>query len=236
MNTKHLKFGPSKCFRLHVGATKNASCSVLKVHEDYMNDVTHEKYLGQVISSDSKVDLDFEERYNKGISSANQIISILEEAHFSQSYYETAMMFRTSMMINSMLCSAEALYGVSEKNLDKLSTCDTYLMRQLFNTGKGCPIIAFFLETNCIPLHLTLKARRLMFLWNILAKSDVELVKQVLKIQLMFPVKNDWVNTVKNYLTECNTSLTFDEISLLTKQTFKRIVKQEINNLDGPIH
>ena len=61
-------------------------------------------------------------------------------------------------------------------------------MRQLFNTGKGSPIMSFF---------LTLKGRRLMFLWNILNKSDKENIKQVFKTQLLFPVKNDWVNIVK---------------------------------------
>ena len=121
INTKHLKFGPSKCFRLHVGASEKSSCSVLKVHDEFMTDINHEKYLGQIISSDNKADLDIEERYHKGISSSNQILSILEEAHFRRSYFETAMLFRTSMMINSMLCSAEALYGLTQKNLEKLS-------------------------------------------------------------------------------------------------------------------
>ena len=92
-NTKHLKFGPSKCYRIHVGPKADGKCSLVKVHDSKMKEAKSQKYLGQVIASDGKNDLDFEERYHKGMGGANQIISILQAAAFNKQYFQTAMLF-----------------------------------------------------------------------------------------------------------------------------------------------
>ena len=132
VNTKHLKLGVSKCFGMHVGKVTDDACSLVKVHDQPINEALSQKYLGQIISTDTKNDLDFDARYNRGIGGANQIISILQEASFSRSYFSTAMLFRTSIMMNSMLCSAEACYGITNQNLAKIASCDVYLMKLLF--------------------------------------------------------------------------------------------------------
>jgi hypothetical protein len=64
-----------------------------------------EKYLGDILTTDGKVNENVEERKAKGMGAANQILSILQEISFGYSFFEMAMLFRTSIIINCMLCN-----------------------------------------------------------------------------------------------------------------------------------
>ena len=83
---------------MHVGSNTNC-CPILKVHEEDMLTSTRERYLGDIISSDCKIYENVQERYNKGIGIANKIISMLKEMSFGFYYFETAVLFRQSMLI-----------------------------------------------------------------------------------------------------------------------------------------
>ena len=60
------------------------------VQEKDMLTSNREKYLGDIISSDCKINANVEERYNKGIGIANQILSLLKEISFGEHYFEMA--------------------------------------------------------------------------------------------------------------------------------------------------
>ena len=45
VDTKHLRFGPSKCFKIHIGSKSVSTCPTLKVHNQTMASVDKEKYL-----------------------------------------------------------------------------------------------------------------------------------------------------------------------------------------------
>ena len=227
INTKQLKFGTNKCFQLHIGGNQE-SCSTLKVQGDVMNKVDKEKYLGDILTNDGKINENVDNRKAKGLAAANQTLSMLQEISFGHSYFEMAMLFRTSIMINSMLCSSEALYGVNKNHMEKLEDPDKYLMKRIFNAGTGSPTISFYFETGAMPIRFVLIGRRLMFLWSILQKSDNELVRRVYNMQKKFPVKDDWVLEVSKNLEECGIDFDEDTIGAMSKNAFKRLVNEKI--------
>jgi hypothetical protein len=68
-----LRLGHAKCFKMHVG--KNAACCpVLKVQDKEMLTSKREKYLGNMLTNDCKINSNIDEGYNKGIGIINQII------------------------------------------------------------------------------------------------------------------------------------------------------------------
>ena len=74
-----------------------------------------------------------------------------------------------------------------------------------------------------IPAHVIrflLMGRRPIYLWDILQKSESELVKRVFKSQKLFTVKNDWVLKVQSGLNECGICLTENEISIMKRIFF----------------
>ena len=190
-----------------------------------------EKYLGDILSSDAKIDINVQERYNKGIELVNQIISILKEVSFGFYHFEMAFLFRSSMLVNGIMCSIEALYGLKSSHIEQLEQCDRMFMRKLFGSVSSTAVEAFYLEVGALPLRFTIIARRLMFFWNILQKSDDELVKQVYLSQKLSPVKNDWCLQIKIDMEYCKIDLTEEEIKNMKKEKFKNLVNTNVREI-----
>ena len=154
---------------------------------------SREKYLGDILTSDCKINSNIEERVNKGMGIVNQIVSLLKEISFGEHYFEMAVTFRQSMLINSILCNSEVLYGLNKTHIESLEAVDTYLWRNVFSSMVSTSIESYFIETNTIPIRYIVMARRLMYYWTILQKEDNELVRKVFETQRLLSNKNDWV-------------------------------------------
>ena len=143
----------------------------LKIHDTKMTNSSREKYLGDILSTDCKIDETINDRYKKGIGMVNQIMCILKEISFGPYFFEMAFLFRSSMLLNGILFSSEALIGISEKHIKLLEDCDLMLMRQIFQTPVGTPKESFYIKTYVFPIRFVITGRRLMFLWSILKKK-----------------------------------------------------------------
>ena len=134
----------------------------------------------------------------------------------------------TTIFINGMLCSSEALYGITNIHVTQLEGVDTMLFKSVFQTPRSTPIAAYFLETGAIPIRFILKGRRLMYLWTILQKDDEDLVSKVFKAQKLFPVKDDFINQIKEDKEDIGLNLEDEDIKLMKKSKFKTLVKEKI--------
>ena len=179
-----------------------------------------ERYLGDLITSDAKLDENVEDRYKKGIGYINQILNILKEINLGGYFFEQAMSFRNF----GILCSIEALHGLTKKHIEQLETCDRYFFRKLFNSPVTTSTESYYLETNALPLRFIIMGRRLLYYWTILNKPDKELVKQVLLAQQYAPVKDDWYLTVIEDLKYLGLNMNENEIASMKKSKFKSIV------------
>ena len=225
---KQLELGSKKCFQIHVGKPNSQCSTTLKINDTKMQKASSERYLGDIISADNKRDIHINDRYNKGISYVNQILSILKEISFGFYYFEQAMQLRNAKLINGILCSVEALYGLTSAHIEKLERCDSYFFRKIFNAPITTPTESFYLETSALPIRFVIIGRRLLFYWNILNKPESELIKQVYRIQKLRPVRNDWCSTIAEDLKNAEIDLTETEIASMKKSTFKSLVNQKI--------
>ena len=89
-----------------------------------MISVEKETYLGEILSSDGRLTDNIKERYNKGIGNVNKILAILNEVSFGYFCFEMALLFGQSMLVNSMLCNIEVLYGLSKSDIETLESVD----------------------------------------------------------------------------------------------------------------
>ena len=227
---KRLELGQRKCFQMHVGKPC-PSCPSLSVHRKEMLTANREKYLGQIISSNGRLEENINERFNKGLGIVNEILGILKEVSFGYHFFPTAMLFRNSKLVSSILCSIETLYGLTTAHIEQLEQCDRLLLRKVFNCISSTAIEAFYLEANILPFRHIIIARRLMYYWNILQKSESELVRKVLQTQQLSPVRNDWCLQVREDLKLCGITLTDSEISKMTKYKFKNLVRTKVTTL-----
>ena len=225
---KRLKLGYEKCFQMHVGK-QSICCPALSLSNKEMKKANKEKYLGNYLSSDSRIDYDIQQRYNKGVGIVNQIIGLLKEVSFGHYYFEMALLFRNSMLINGILCSVDALYGITNTHIEQLEQCDRMLMRKLFSSVSTTAIEAYYFELGMVlPLRFIIIAKRLMFYWAILHKGVSELVTKVYEGQKLSPVKNDWFLQIQSDLKYCNIDLSEEEIRNMKEMKFKTLVKKNI--------
>ena len=173
--TKRLELGYDKCFQIHVGNKTKKCCPVLKVKNSDMKTASSETYLGDVLTSDSKITANIQSRCDKGQGIINQSVSMLQEVSFGYYYFEIALMFRNSMFLNG----SEALYGIKNEHIEMLEKCDRAFMRRVFDCPISTPIESYYLETSTVPIRFILMGRRLMYLWTLLHKTENELVRKV---------------------------------------------------------
>ena len=132
------------------------------------------------------------------------------------------MLLRTSMLVNGILFNLEALNNLSVAQINLLEECDKILMRRMFDAQQGTPIEAFYLETSVWPLRHILMARKLMYYWTIIHKSESELVKEVFNAQRDFPTEGSWLSEVQGVLQSCNINYTVDQISKMSQAKCKK--------------
>ena len=65
VESKNLKLSKEKCHKMHIGQVKK-TCPKLKVHQNIMSDSSEEKYLGDLIADNGKLDKTIEQRKAKG--------------------------------------------------------------------------------------------------------------------------------------------------------------------------
>ena len=156
---KNLQLGTDKCFKMHVGKD-HSNCSELTIENEVMQSSSKEKYLGDILTSDGKIDSNIEERYNKGVGIINQIMGYLNEISFGEYYFEMAVLFRQSMLLSSILCNSEVLYGIKKKHIETLESVDKMFWRKVFKCPVTTPTEVFFLETNTISIRHLFMSRR----------------------------------------------------------------------------
>ena len=227
---KNLQLGTDKCFKMHVGKDQT-NCSELTVENEVMQSSSKEKYFGDILTSDGKIDSNIEERYNKGVGIINQIMGYLNEISFGEYYFEMAVLFRQSMLLSSILCNSEVLYGIKKKHIETLESVDKMFWRKVFKCPVTTPTEVFFLETNTISIRHLIMSRRIMYYCNILQMDDAELVKRVFIAQKLSPCKDDWIHQLREDLAECNITLSEEEIKSMKIFTFRKLVNEKISEL-----
>ena len=126
------------------------------------------------------------------------------------------------MLINSMLCNIEVLYGLNKSDMETMESVDHYFMRRIFQSPFSTPIKSFYIETNLMCLTFIIMGRRLMYYHTVLQKTDAELVKCVFSTQQKFNVKNYWIISLRDDLKQCNILKSETEIKQMKKGKLKK--------------
>ena len=251
-NLKKLQFGTDKCHKMHVGRKKvNGVCPDIYVDgwkvkevsevetgestlldefdgQEKMDEVSEEKYLGDILSDDGRNMKNILARAAKGTGIVSQIMCILEEIFFGKYYFEVAVVLRNSLLLSSVLVNSEAWYNLKKEEIEKLEQVDEMLLRKVLECPGTTPKEMVYLELNCVPIRFIIKSRRLNFLSYILREDKSSLMYCFLKAQLRNPSKNDWVQTVMEDMKELNIDLEIEEIENIPVETYKDLIRSKI--------
>ena len=194
-------------------------------NEHLIEEVSEERYLGDIISKDGKNTKNIKARISKANGSINQVMSILEEICFGKYFFEVALVLRNSLFINSLIFNSEAWYNITKRDYEELEMADEILLRRILECPESTPKEMLYLEMACLPIRFIVMGRRIMFLHYILNEDGDSLISRFFKAQVTNPMKNDWCESVRETLKDLNILLTFSQIKLMKKEELKNLVK-----------
>jgi hypothetical protein len=251
---KGLQFGPTKCKSMIVGkdisTVINSNIMVDKWSVSYTENVTtgkddlkeiycgltevektaNQKYLGFVLSNTFTGDnmVNIGEIRNKLIGVVKSTLNKLNSLNLKKYYFECAVILLNVMVRSSILYASEMYYDLKETEVRQLERIEEGYLRKVLNTTKGCPIIQLYLAVGHTPARFEIQKMRLLYLKYILEEDESSLLSKFFKLQLEFPTKGDWASTCKNDLKELEIQESLEEIRLMTKIQFTKILKKKL--------
>ena len=169
-----------KCFKIHIGRkkekykcspvsldywkleeTENKDTGEVFLWEEYqgkkeIKEVSHERYLGDIISSDGSNTMDILKKCNRGNGTINKIKSILESTYFGKYQFEIGKTLIDSMLLGSILVNSEVAYNISKEDINKFEKCHEKGLRMLLSLPVKSPKTMLYLLTGSIPIRYQL--------------------------------------------------------------------------------
>ena len=185
-------------------------------------------YLGFVISSTGNNMANIEHLKKKSIGVIKKIFNKLNSLRLQKYYFECAMILLNVVLRPSILYACEAYYNLKEKELRQIERIEENFLRKVLNTTRGCPIVQLYLETGHIPARLEIQKIRLLYLQYILQQPEESSLLKFLKLQLESPTRGDWASTCIQDLKKLNIEQSFENIKLMTKYKFIKLLNERI--------
>ena len=220
------KNGKSKCHKIHVGRNHD-SCPVLKVHDTVMEAVTHDTYLGDIVSADGRNTLNVKKRIGKGLGIITQIVNLLEFVSLGEFFFEIFILLRESIFINGILTNSEIWYSITREEIKEMENLDMTLMRKIFKVPYSTPSEAYYLELGILSLETIIKKRRIMYYHYLVTRNEEEMLHSFFITQLYDPSPGDWTEQAKQDYEDLQISSEFEYLKGKSQESFKRIVKRK---------
>ena len=182
-NMKKLQYNEQKCVKMHIGAKRILCCDnfidtwktvsnvkdPISVHDfkdvesdiHCMQDVSEWKYLGDILSSNSKQDANIKERISRASGAAKETLQMLDDLCLGDFYFQGANILRSSLFLSSLISNCEAWVNLSAKNISDLESLDEKLLRDILSAHAKTPKELLYLETGSLPVSYVIKSRRL---------------------------------------------------------------------------
>ena len=196
--------------------------------EHKIENSNEERYLGDMITTDGKNFKNVSARKGKGFGIVDKILSILNDVYFGPYYFQAALMLRNSLLLSSILLNSECWYHLTNTDIQSLETVDNTLHRRILESAVSTPISILHLELGTIPIRYLIKCRRLIYLQYILKQDKNTLLYKFFQAQVTDPKKGDWVPSVIQDIKDVNLNMDFDEISLMSENSYTHKVKVAI--------
>lgn len=229
---KKLKFhvpdenGKSKCHKIHVGGDKKF-CPQLKVHGTEMETVDYDTYLGDIISGDGKNSKNIQNRIAKGLGKISSITDLLNKICLGPFYFQVALLLRESMFINGILTNAEVWHNVKKAEIEEFEQLDRSLLRQILKVPISTPKESFYLELGILPIGTVVKARRIIYLHDLVNQNHTEMLHQFFITQWNKPTRGDWTELVKEDLNDFGIDEDLVMLQQMSKGKIKKLIKAE---------
>ena len=135
------------------------------------------------------------------------------------------------MFVNGVLFNSEVWQGLNTADITMLDTVDHKVMNVICAGHAKTASEFYYLETGTIPLKYLIASRRILYLKNILSRSDEELIKRVYTAQRDNPTQGDFVELVRKDLEDIDELFDEEAICSQDNSLFKKCLKKKIKQV-----
>jgi hypothetical protein len=189
-----------------------------------------EKYLGDYITKYGNSKETIKERRTRGNAIVSEMRALLRDIPLGSFRTQIGLVLRQAWFLNGCLFNSEVWSGYIDSDLSDLVIIDHQIMRLITNCQSKVPVEMLYLESAQLTIQSIISVRRLLYLHEILSRSESELIYQVYSAMKEAPLKDDWIHLVRKDMVNIDLMLTDSQISKLTKQEFKILIKKKIRH------
>ena len=226
MELEKLTLSKTKCHKLHIGSNESIYPDMI-VHGEAVRNSKREKYLGDIIASNGSAKPNLAKRMSRGWGRVSEILGLVKEAPLGYRRITAGLLFRKSLLINTMLFNSEAWHNITDSQIEAFEKIDEALIIGLVSGHSKLPLLAIYLETGQVPIRYIIATRRILYLQTILLREPDELIRRVYNAQKDDPSDGDFCQLVDQDLRLIDCQLSNDQIASMDKYSLRVLVKKK---------
>lgn len=225
---KRLLLNALKCLLLCINAKQDDVIPRLKLGETVLKKVDSAPYLGDIFnSSGNNTDL-IADRVKKGKACTINAMSLCGEVTMGMFTIDTLILLYRCIFLAIVLYNAQAWSNLTANNIRDLQVIQLRYLKRMLHAPTSTSNIVTFLETGTLPIENEIHIRQLTFLHHIINLQDDDPVKTTYYQQMKYPYEPNWANAVVELRSKYDVGVDDDEISMVSKESWKRIVKAKV--------
>ena len=182
-----------------------------------------------MISDNTSNEPNILDKKKKSIGTIKTITNIIKglETHTVRN----GLIYLNSLLRSSILYGAETYYNLTNNDIRTIERIEEECLSKILETGKNCPVTLLYLETGQLPAKFQIQIMMLNFLKYILDQEKDSLIYKFFRAQCQNPTKGDWVSNTKKIMQEKEMNESFEDISVMKRQTFRKYVNKKVKKM-----
>ena len=226
---KRLGLSVGKCFILPINLKKSDVIPRLFIDNKEVSTKKVVPYLGDHFN-DKGTNTDLvEERVKKGKSCIISSMALCSDITMGIHAVETLLLLYQSLFLPVILYNAQSWSNLTKTDLLSLQRIQLKFIKRIFYAPSSTPNSLTYLETGILPISYEIHIKQLCFLHHILTLPTQDPVNHTYNQQLLYSAPN-WANEVVSLRLTYEILETDAEIALLSKDAWKRLVKNKVKS------
>ena len=184
-------------------------------------------YLGdQFNSKGTNTDL-VVERVKKGKACIVNSMALCSDTTMGIHAIETLLLLYNCLLLAVILYNAQAWSNLTTTDLLLLQRVQLKFIKRMLHAPSSTSTPLTYLETGILTIEFEINVKQLCFLHHILTLPTEDPVHHLYQQQLMYQAQN-WGNEIAHLRKKYDLQETDDEIALLSKEEWKKLVKRKV--------
>ena len=228
---KKLQFAPDKCYIMVIKQKgKSNPVPTLFINGEEIAEVSSIKYLGDIFNALGNNDDLVADRIKRGTAAMVSITGFMRETTLGPHTLSVYLLLHNAIFLPSMLFNAEAWSNITGKHIKELTTIQLRFLKKIMSVRPAVSNAFVFLELGVLPIEYEIHKRQLSFIHHIMNLSEDDPVKKMWRNQVGLPDHRNWWTDVKKLLERYSLQFSEEDITKMSKETFKIKVKKAVND------